>query len=175
MTLEKINLKQSTNHTASPTATPLPQVNIAASNKPSRIAKFIPFLIIIILGVGTGFIAFNFIQPGSQAGVSSSTASKATAGGLRVGETIGIENTEFKPDEVMGVLETGGFDGEGSHHLLRPGGKDQTVYLTSSVVDLDQFVGHKITVWGQTFSAQKAGWLMDVVRVRVEELNAPTP
>jgi hypothetical protein len=37
------------------------------------------------------------------------------------------------------------------------------------------FVGHKITVWGETFSAQKAGWLMDVGRVQIIELNAKPP
>ena len=58
---------------------------------------------------------------------------------------------------------------------MRPGGESQNVYLTSSVVDLDLFVDHKIRIWGETFSAQKAGWLMDVGRVEVIELNVEKP
>ena len=72
-------------------------------------------------------------------------------------------------------LLKGGIEGEGSHRILRPGGETQTVYLTSSVIDLSPFVDHKIKVWGETFAAQKANWLMDVGRVEVIELNAETP
>ncbi len=66
-------------------------------------------------------------------------------------------------------MEKGGLEGEGSHKLIRPGGDDQTVYLTSSIVDLDKFAGHKVKVWGETFSSQKAGWLMDVGKLKVLE------
>jgi len=34
---------------------------------------------------------------------------------------------------------------------------------------LDQFVGRKIQIWGETYKAQKAGWLMDVGRVKILE------
>jgi len=174
MPLEKINLEQLISPEASAISTP--QINVANTNNTTLMTKAIPFLIIVILGVGSGFVAFNFIRPNFSGTVSSENAqSSTTVTGLKVGETIGIEQTEFEADEVMGILEAGGFEGEGSHHLARPGGVDQTAYLTSSVVDLDQFVGHKITVWGQTFAAQKAGWLMDVVRVRLEELNPQAP
>ena len=56
---------------------------------------------------------------------------------------------------------------EGQYHIERPGGVSQNVYLTSTTVDLSQFIGKKIRVWGETFSAQKAGWLMDVGLVEV--------
>jgi len=59
-------------------------------------------------------------------------------------------------------LEAGGLDGEGTHHLIRPGGDSQTIYLTSSVVDLSLFVGRKVKVKGETFTPQNAGWFMDV-------------
>jgi hypothetical protein len=65
-------------------------------------------------------------------------------------------------------LQEGGIDGEGQYHLVRPGGDSQNVYLTSSVVDLSLFVNKKVKVWGQTQTAQKAGWLMEVGRVQVE-------
>jgi len=99
----------------------------------------------------------------------------APSDGLKVGDVIGVNDTKTFKDEVKGVLDKGGFNGEGSHKLLRPGGASQTVYLTSSVVDLDEFVGHEVTINGQTFSGQKVGWLMDVGRVKVEKLNAPLP
>jgi len=37
------------------------------------------------------------------------------------------------------------------------------------VIDLEKFVGRKVKVWGQTFAAQKAGWLMDVGKLKVLE------
>ena len=72
-------------------------------------------------------------------------------------------------DSAEGSLTAGGIDGEGSHHLVRPGGDSQNVYLTSSIIDLDQFVGHSVKIWGETFQAQQAGWLMDVGRLQVLE------
>jgi hypothetical protein len=47
--------------------------------------------------------------------------------------------------------------------------------MTSSVIDLDPFIDHKVKIWGDTFAAQKANWLMDVGRVEVVELNAQKP
>jgi hypothetical protein len=148
--------------------------NSSQDSKKTMINKLLPFLIVIILGVGTGFIGHSIFPWSAKATSGGTTQNQAGAvTGLKVGDIIGIEDVG-EADEAMGVLQSGGFEGEGSHRLVRPGGADQTVYLTSSVVDLDQFVGHKITIWGDTFSAQKAGWLMDVVKVRLEELNAQT-
>jgi hypothetical protein len=36
-------------------------------------------------------------------------------------------------------------------------------------LDLDSFVGMDVKVWGITFQAEIAGWLMDVGRVEVKE------
>ena len=58
-------------------------------------------------------------------------------------------------------------EGEGSFHLERPGGTSQNVYLTSSTVDLSEYVGKKVKVYGETFQGEKAGWLMDVGLVEV--------
>ena len=44
----------------------------------------------------------------------------------------------------------------------------KTLYLTSSTVDLSVYIG-KVKVWGQTFTGQKAGWLMDVGLVEIEK------
>lgn len=81
---------------------------------------------------------------------------------VQVKKTVGIADKKTFKDKAEGILKEGGIDGEGNFHLERPGGASQNVYLTSSTVDLSQYVGQKVRVWGQTFSAEKAGWLMDV-------------
>ncbi len=57
---------------------------------------------------------------------------------------------------------------QGTHRLIRPGGDSQTAYLTSSVLDLDQYVGKKVKVFGETFGSSQVGWLMDVGKVEVQ-------
>lgn len=88
---------------------------------------------------------------------------------IKKGTIVGISDEKTFKDSAEGKLEKGGIDGEGSHHLIRPGGESQTVYLTSSVIDLDKFSGRRVKVWGETFSAKKAGWLMDVGKLKVLE------
>lgn len=152
------------------------QKDIIMKKKKSPLVPLILFLA-VVAGIGTGY------------GINKTTASHdaetaevikdlnvgSPTGGIQVGEAYGSpEESSFK-DSAEGIIQAGGVDGEGSHNLVRPGGKSQTVYLTSSSVDLDKFVGAKVKIWGETFSAQKAGWLMDVGRVKVLELNAELP
>ncbi len=66
-------------------------------------------------------------------------------------------------------MEEGGIDGEGTYHLVRDGGPTKNVYMSSTVIDLGQFKGKKVQVWGQTISGKKAGWLMDVGKIKVLE------
>jgi hypothetical protein len=131
--------------------------------------------LVVVMGMITGFGLAKAFAPKQQAAVTK-TADQASTGGIKEGDIVGSpDNKNFK-DEAQGVLTKGGTStGEGSHRLMRPGGKSQDVYLTSSIVNLDQFEGAEIKVWGETFSAQKAGWLMDVGRVQVIKLNAPAP
>lgn len=77
-----------------------------------------------------------------------------------------VDKKTFR-DQAEGILKEGGIDGEGNFHLERPGGASQNVYLTSSTVDLSKYVGKKVRVYGETFSAEKAGWLMDVGLVEI--------
>lgn len=118
-------------------------------------------ILIIIVGIFTGFILSKYS--------SKRGASVLSSGGSTVtkGKSVGSSDTKTFPDSADGKLEAGGLSGEGTHKLIRPGGESQTVYLTSSIVDLNQFVGKKVKIWGQTFSAKRAGWLMDVGRVKV--------
>jgi len=86
---------------------------------------------------------------------------------IKKGQTFGRKDTKNFPDSVIGVIKEGGIDGEGTHHLERIGGPSQTVYLTSSVLSLEQFIDREVKIWGETFAAQKAGWLMDVGKLEV--------
>lgn len=62
--------------------------------------------------------------------------------------------------------KSGGEYVEGTHLLARE--KATSVALTSSVVDLSQYEGKKVKVYGETQKAIKEGWLMDVGKVEVE-------
>ena len=90
-----------------------------------------------------------------------------TAQNGKVEKTAGIADKKTFKDSAEGVLKEGGVDGEGNFHLERPGGESQNVYLTSTTVDLSKYLGKKVRVWGETFKAEKAGWLMDVGLVEV--------
>lgn len=134
------------------------------------------FVLLIGAGVGTGWGASKLIG-GVGLGNKQLSAAPGTLNPdqIVVGQVYGQENpTKFK-DVAEGIIQPGGIDGEGTHHLVRPGGASQTVYLTSSTVDLDLFVGDKVELRGETFSAQKAAWFMDVGSVKVLELNAQNP
>lgn len=87
---------------------------------------------------------------------------------IQTAKEVGIKDEKTFSDSATGKLVKGGIDGEGTHHLERVGGASQNVYLNSSVVDLDQFVGKKVKVYGQTNAAKTAGWLMDVGRVEIK-------
>jgi hypothetical protein len=120
----------------------------------------------ILLGAGTGYIASSVSGNGGDNPVSIDGDIESSD--IKKGLTVGVDDTEQFPDSAEGTLREGGIDGEGAYHLERPGGESQNVYMTSAVVDLSQFVGKKVEVWGQTQAAQKAGWLMDVGRVEVK-------
>jgi hypothetical protein len=133
------------------------------------------FLVVAVAGFYTGAWLkakrAGTIVPSSLSGIQS----EVPESGVKVGDIFGSADEKSFKDSATGVLEKGGFNGEGTHSLIRTGGKSQTVYLTSTSIDLDTLVGNQITVWGQTFKGIKVGWLMDVGRVKVEALNAPLP
>lgn len=124
-------------------------------------------VVIVFLGVGTGFL-LNQTKGGSNTLGKKEIAQEAS-GEIKVGEVYGSTDEKAFRDSTEGVLEKGGLNGEGSHKLIRPGGESQTAYLTSSTLNLDQFAGRKVKVWGETYKAEKAGWFMDVGRLEVLE------
>lgn len=120
---------------------------------------------IVLLGTITGYL----LSGRGGGGIGLSSPSQLAPGTSLKGKEFGSKDKSAFPDTAVGVLEKGGIDGEGTHKLIREGGESQTAYLTSSLVDLDSLVGKKVEVWGETFKAQKAGWLMDVGYVKVLE------
>lgn len=115
-------------------------------------------ILVVIAGVGSGWL------------LSGSSRSTVKVPGAETGpKEAGLADEATFKDTAEGVLEEGGVDGEGTHHLVRPGGDSQNVYLTSTVIDLQSFLGKKVQVWGQTITAREAGWLMDVGKIKVVE------
>lgn len=134
----------------------------SSSTSPGKVILLL--LAVALLGIGTGFGLSKFSE---KTGKNIPLLSKE--GAAIKGQTYGSDDTSTFKDTAEGVLEEGGIEGEGQYHLVRLGGDSQNVYLTSSLVDLSQFMGRKIKVWGETQQAQSAGWLMDVGRVEVLE------
>lgn len=147
--------------------------------KPKTPVIVIILLVAIASGIGTGAGLHKLnAKGGSLIGGSNEAAnvkSNTPTSDIKVGDVYGSPKEDTFKDSAEGIVQAGGVDGEGTHKLVRPGGVSQTVYLTSAVTDLDKFVGAKVKVWGETNTAQKVGWLMDVGRIKVEELNAELP
>lgn len=157
---------------------PLKTLNLETERKPVTQSqkKMVMMLgaVAIAAGIGTGFGGFKLTQ--KAGGNGSPEATQQIAGDVvNPGDVFGVKDDQTFKDSAEGYLETGGVNGEGSHQLLREGGPSQTVYLTSSITDLDKLVGMKVKVWGETFKGQTAGWLMDVGRIEVIEVEAQPP
>jgi hypothetical protein len=122
-------------------------------------------VLIILSGLATGFGLSRLVAGvGSQPVVNGKTVEMVKTDGEE-----GVADASIYPDSATGELRVndGKLVPEGSHVLIRPGGVSQSVYLTSSIVNLDKYVGKNVQVWGQTFKGQKAGWLMEVGRIKV--------
>jgi len=127
--------------------------------------KFIPIIIIIVLvslGIFTGLVLSSRAK-GSQISKSAVNEENLT------GEQKQSFNQTFR-DQAEGTIEKNDkLDkyAQGTHKLIRPGGESQTAYLTSTVLDLDEYVGKNVKVFGETFGSSQVGWLMDVGKVEV--------
>lgn len=140
----------------SPVAVIKPEFSFA-TNRPLVIGLGISFALV---GILTGWLISG------RPGLPTKSASGVVAVKSSDNSEAGVNDDSTFKDTAEGMLEEGGINGEGQYHLVRPGGASQNVYLTSTVVDLKGFVGSKVKVWGQTLSAKKAGWLMDVGKVK---------
>ncbi len=124
--------------------------------------------LVVLAGVGTGWLLSGAnAKTRSSSAIDTSVQQKQA---VKQSDTeAGIDDATAFPDTAEGTLVKGGIDGEGQYHLERIGGVSQNVYLTSTVIDLASFESKKVQVWGQSLSGKKAGWLMDVGKVKVIE------
>ena len=135
------------------------------SGKP--LAKLLPFLLFIVIigaGIVTGLVLSSINKAQSQSGDILSEEDLSPEIKQNFSQT-------FK-DEAEGIVEKNDdFEkyAQGPWKLIRTGGESQTAYLTSSVMDLDEFIGKKVKVYGETFGSDQVSWLMDVGKVEVIE------
>lgn len=128
----------------------------------SKLSKFLVIVLAVALitGVGTGYVLAQGGSNSSQSNLIDIVDTKP--------DTAAQDNRTFRdfaegkiapkeapknPDEYS----------EGTHLLIRE--NQQPVAITSSVVDLSQYEGKNVKVFGETQKALKEGWLMDVGRV----------
>jgi hypothetical protein len=140
-----------------PLVKPIPKHRLSKTSLFLTLGAFL----IVLAGVGTGWFL---------SGKTMMTKEEQTTGSSQVTNTpneAGIADESTFRDTAEGTLQSGGISGEGTHHLDRDLGESKYVYLTSTVIDLDQFIGKKVQVWGETIKAKTAGWLMDVGKIKV--------
>ena len=131
----------------------------------SKINKVIP-LILILLIIAAGAISGLFLSSTGKKDESKSAVSEQEELTPEVQQSF---NQTFR-DEAEGKIEKNDeLDkyAQGTHKLIRPGGEAQTAYITSTVLDLDEYVGKNVKVFGETFGSSQVGWLMDVGKVEV--------
>lgn len=138
---------------------PVKEPVVKTEKSPKRVVVVLLTILVIGLGVITGYFLSNKLMKEGKTGTVGVISEVVK------GKEYGMVDVSGK-DTAMGVVEVGGLNGEGTHKLLREGGPSQTVYLTSSAVDLDLFNGKKVQIWGETFRGQKTGWFMDVLKIK---------
>lgn len=133
--------------------------------KHHKLAANLPLAIlavaIVFSGVVTGYVLAQ--------GKNSKTVVDVTGGGTTsegFPRVVGVASENCKGTAEGDLVEGGTESGVGSHHLERPGGISQNVYLVSSVVALEDYKGKKVLITGETFDAD-AGWFMDVCKLEV--------
>lgn len=114
----------------------------------------------LVLGVTTGYVLANK----SPAKISSPAAQipKNASQDTKTFRDFAEGIIKPKPQPANSDEYT-----EGTHLLIRSDA--DPVALTSSVVDLSQYEGKKVKIYGETQKALKEGWLMDVGKVEVSQ------
>lgn len=141
---------------------PQPVQRTTISSKNNTLFYVLGAFAVVLLGVGSAWLIFTKV-------INKSGSSVAAPGAIVTSNEAGMLDANTKYDNATGDLKDGGIGNEGTHHLEREGGETHYVYLTSSVIDLSSFTGKKVEVWGQTLASKKAGWLMDVAKIKIVE------
>ena len=145
------------------------------STKNQKVILISTLAIIVTLATASGFWLSRFFpgqgqnksplfSSGQSAPLSADKISSADD--LKVGQVYGNTNGNFK-DSATGTIEQGGVNGEGTHTLIRSGGEDQKAALTSSIIDLDLFIGRQVEIQGETNDSRLAGWFLDVGSIKI--------
>lgn len=142
-----------------PNAQPLVRKIDAKKDVRQNVLLIVTSLVVVLAGILTGW---TFSGRANGASVTSDKERGVTETATEAGS----KEVEHG-DTATGELVKGGIDGEGTHHLVTGEDESKYVYLLSTVIDLESFVGKKVQVWGETIAPQKAGWLMDVSRIKV--------
>ncbi|KKT78439.1 MAG: hypothetical protein UW73_C0003G0087 [Microgenomates group bacterium GW2011_GWB1_44_8] len=116
----------------------------------------------LLLAVAAGGLTGYLLNGKGLGATGNSNNSSGAAGEATSVKSAGINDKTAFPDCAQGQLEKGGLKDEGTHHLVRGGGPNQTAYLISSVVDLEAFSGKMVELCGKSIASKKAPWLMDV-------------
>src|SRR3990167_3842477 len=138
---------------------------LRAVPKRENLGKFLPIIIVVVVVAAGIFSGLVFSSRNKNAKIQTKAA-------IDEEQLTGEQKQSFAQtfrDEAEGTVEKNDFKeyAQGTHKLIRPGGESQTAYLTSSVLDLDQYVGKKVKVYGETFGSSQVGWFMDVGKVEV--------
>ncbi len=144
-----------------PISQPLVKKIPQSNSKKNTLFLILGAFIVVVLGIATGWFMSGM---GKSTGSSSEVATVTQSG-----EVVEAGNASEEDDTAEGVLNEGGIEGEGTHFLDRDAGPDKMVYLTSTAVDLQSFVGKKVQVWGKTLASDNAPWLMDVGKIKALE------
>ncbi len=165
--IEEINLNkdQSKRITSSP-SWPLEEKALIFSKSFSPKRNLMTAVVLLVI-VGLGVFSGRLLARGPAFNQKPLLLEVSEGQQPQKGEEFGVQDKNVFSDNAVGEVAEGGVNGEGTHHLIREGGPFQTVFLFSSVLDLNSFVGRRVEVWGETFSAEKAGWLMDVGKLKV--------
>lgn len=167
--MENIKLN---NSKSDPLASPRPPANVVKPLEGDTLAAdkgtfgkqaVVYYLVMVVLGlaVGSGVYAFKNYGLTRYAGRDVQVVNTPTEEGVK-------DASNFKDTATGKVISNDGkITGEGTHILIR-GDISQNVYLTSSVIDLSKYENKNVQVWGETYKAQTAGWLMDIGRIKVQ-------
>jgi len=153
-----------------------PNNPINETPNPLKVPDFPKFIypLIIVIAIVVGFTISRFFPSQTEtisqqdSFVNNQAAQIVEGEEIKVGVVYGNTSQTFS-DSAVGIIKEGGVNGEGTHTLDREGGVDQDAALTSSVIDLDLFVGKKVEVDGETNDSNKAGWFMDVGSIKILE------
>ena len=130
--------------------------------------KKIALLVVVFLFFYSLGLVFYWWQSSSPTfpGSQRKTETSLKVAQVKKGEVVGVDSPIFK-DTTEGLLEKNTDESKPGTHILIRGDESQTAYLTSSVLDLDKYVGHKIKVWGETQAVESVGWFMDIGKLQI--------